>query len=52
MLYISIYFSFSNKINYSQIIPKENILFFIRSNDSIYYIFYLLFNIYYNSGDI
>ena len=52
MLCISIYFSFNNKINYNQIIPKENILFFIKSNDSIYYIIYLLLNIYYNSGDM
>ena len=48
MLYISIYFSFINKINYNQIIPKENILFFIKSN----YITFLIYKISYNSGDM
>jgi len=52
-IYITILFNLildTNKINYSKIIPKENILLFSKFN---YFILFLLFFIrIYNSGDM
>ena len=46
---INLYYSFSNKIIYNNIIPNEKILFFFKSNLLYNYLFCIYFI---NSGDI